>query len=137
MKLDIEKLIQRCNECILSCESTLQKCKECVTECEITKCTIDSMEACGLSHLDTINACYNCMHECNKALEHKQYATAKQEHALKKCIEVCKDTIKRCNVAQGKTVSEEDSSGCEWAKDSLNKCISACDECIESFEAHN
>jgi hypothetical protein len=73
------------------------------------------------------------MHECNQALQHKLFCTPKQETALRNCLEACKDSIKRCQSTTNK-ILEKDSSGCEWALDSLNKCIAACDECIESFE---
>ena len=125
MKFDIKNLIQACNNCILSCEQTIRNCED--------SCLEDAGEECSVSCQQTIDACYKCIHECNQALENNWYETFKQKSALEKCIEACRKGAKGCNISTNKVLSQE-AEGCEWAKDSLNECISACDECIESFE---
>jgi len=134
MKPKIQNLIQSCNDCILNCEAALKSCQNCVKSCKDDSCSTSAAEECSVDCQKLIDVCHHCMHECNQALEHKLFNTPKQESALKNCLEACKESIKRCQTTTNKILDKDSSLGCKWAHDSLNKCISACDECIESFE---
>lgn len=134
MKPRIQDLIKSCNDCILSCEAALKTCKGCIKSCTENTYTSSLAENCSVECQKTVEACHHCMHECNQALANKLYDTPKQEAALRKCLEACKDSMKKCQISTTKILDKEGSPGCEWAVESLNKCVSACDECIESFE---
>jgi len=132
MKSKIQDLIQSCNDCILSCEAALKSCHSCIESCD-NACSKNLAEDCSVDCQKMVEVCRQCMHACNQALANKLYETPKQEAALKGCINACKDSAKRCQDTISKIVDNESLSGCEWSLDSLNKCMSACDECIESF----
>lgn len=134
MNSKFKELIKSCNECILKCETAIKSCQNCQESCNKNSCSSKLTENCAIDCQALIDACQYCMHECNQALEYKLYETSKQEKALKNCVEACKDSIKRCQSSTSKVLDKSDSQGCEWPIDSLNKCIIACDECIEAFE---
>lgn len=134
MNSKFQGLIQSCNDCILKCETALKSCQVCINSCKDNSCSSKLAENCSVDCQNIIESCQSCMHECNQILERKLYTTSKQQEALKDCIEACKDSIKRCQTTTNKILEKDINLGCEWALDSLNKCISACDECIESFE---
>jgi len=134
MNPKIQDLIKSCNDCIVSCESGIKSCKNCIKFCKNQACSTDIAQDCSVNCQKIINTCQLCMHKCNQALEHKLYKSPKQELALKNCIEACKESIKRCQTSTQKILDKDTLLGCNWPVDSLNKCISACDECIESFE---
>lgn len=134
MNPKIKDLIKSCNDCILSCETVLKTCKSCIKSCIKTSCSANLVEDCSVNCQKLIDACRQCMHQCNQILENKLYQTSKQEAALKNCLEACQNSIKRCQATTTKILDKDTLLGCQWSLDSLNKCISACDECIESLK---
>lgn len=134
MNKKFESLIKSCNNSILACEGVLKTCQKCVSSCKSNKCDNDLAENCGQSCQKIIDTLYKCIHECNQIIEKKLFESDKQEKMLKKCLDVCHETIRRCQTTTNQVLDKNFSIGCTWSLDALNNCISACDECIESFE---
>lgn len=102
MNSKIQKLIKSCNDCILSCEASVKSCQVYTQACSENVCKDNISQDCTINCQKVVVTCQACMHECNQALEHKLYNSAKQEAALKKCVEACKESIKKCQSATQK-----------------------------------
>ncbi len=133
MKQIFEALIKSCNDCIVKCEIALKACQKYSESCK-SSCISNLAEKCGSTCQKLIESCYRCIHECNLILENEHYETDKQKQALIRCIKTCQESIKRCQTSTSKILDKNTLTGCQWAIDTLNECIAACDECIESFE---
>lgn len=130
----VNNLIKACNDCILACQKCIKKCTECQEKCELDIPNCPSAEDCAATCQDVIDACYKCIHTCNALIENEKIEKSeKQQSALFRCREIAEECAKRAKTTIDRILNESITEACRWPIEICNDCITACDECIESF----